>query len=143
MCFPSIHLEGLKQSTRSSRRLKKLHDLLDIDITMDRFEHWPHDLTQVGQGQLGLLGWQPGSSTFSAAGGVRAKHCTILLCSSIVVQSPETSVMVLAISLVCAPVCGEWSLCGINTSQGGIAGLVLHVRAVYVLEHFLPLANRC
>jgi len=47
MCFPSSHLEGLKRTTRSSRRLKRLHDLLDIDITMDRFEHWPHDLTQV------------------------------------------------------------------------------------------------
>eukprot|EP00775_Hariotina_reticulata_P004212 gene4212-4461_t len=38
---------SVKRSTRSSRRLKKLHDLLDIDITMDRFEHWPHDLTQI------------------------------------------------------------------------------------------------
>jgi hypothetical protein len=47
MCFPSNHLAKLKDSTRSSRRLKRLHDLLDIDITMDTYESWPYDLQQV------------------------------------------------------------------------------------------------
>jgi hypothetical protein len=47
MCFPSNHLAKLKASTRSSRRLKRLHDLLDVDITMDTYESWPYDLQQV------------------------------------------------------------------------------------------------
>jgi hypothetical protein len=47
MCFPSNHLAKLKASTRSSRRLKGLHDLLDVDITMDTYESWPYDLQQV------------------------------------------------------------------------------------------------
>lgn len=55
MCFPSSHLERLKATTRSSRRLKKLHDLLDIDITMDTYDHWPYDLQQVCEGGVGLI----------------------------------------------------------------------------------------
>uniref|UniRef100_A0A383W6G1 Patatin n=1 Tax=Tetradesmus obliquus TaxID=3088 RepID=A0A383W6G1_TETOB len=47
MCFPSSHLAKLKASTRSSRRLKRLHDLLDIDITLDTYENWPYDLQQI------------------------------------------------------------------------------------------------
>ncbi|KAF6257104.1 acyl transferase/acyl hydrolase/lysophospholipase [Scenedesmus sp. NREL 46B-D3] len=47
MCFPSSHLTKLKDTTRSSRRLKRLHDLLDIDITLDTYEAWPYDLQQI------------------------------------------------------------------------------------------------
>ncbi|KAF8064606.1 HEBP2 [Scenedesmus sp. PABB004] len=47
MCFPSSHLSALKAGTRGRRRLRRLHDLLDIDITMDSHEAWPYDLQQI------------------------------------------------------------------------------------------------
>jgi hypothetical protein len=50
MCFPSSHLGLIKGATANSKRLKRIHSLVDIDITMDQFEEWPYDLQQVGKG---------------------------------------------------------------------------------------------
>lgn len=47
MCFPSSHLSLIKGATANSKRLKRIHSLVDIDITMDAFEEWPYDLQQV------------------------------------------------------------------------------------------------
>lgn len=47
MCFPSSHLNLIKNSTKGSKRLKAVYDVVDIDITMDSYEDWPYDLTQV------------------------------------------------------------------------------------------------
>lgn len=47
MCFPSSHLGLIKGATANSKRLKRIHSLVDIDITMDAFEDWPYDLQQV------------------------------------------------------------------------------------------------
>lgn len=47
MCFPSSHLSLIKGATANSKRLKRIHSLVDIDITMDTFEDWPYDLQQV------------------------------------------------------------------------------------------------
>lgn len=48
MCFPSSHLSLIKGATANSKTLKRIHSLVDIDITMDAFEEWPYDLQQVG-----------------------------------------------------------------------------------------------
>lgn len=48
MCFPSSHLSLIKGATANSKSLKRIHSLVDIDITMDAFEEWPYDLQQVG-----------------------------------------------------------------------------------------------
>lgn len=47
MCFPSSHLSLIKGATAGSKRLKRIHSLVDIDITLDAFEDWPYDLQQV------------------------------------------------------------------------------------------------
>lgn len=56
MCFPSSHLGLIKGATANSKRLKRIHSLVDIDITMDQFEEWPYDLQQVRVND-GSAGW--------------------------------------------------------------------------------------
>jgi hypothetical protein len=47
MCFPSSHLSLIKGATAGRKTLKRIHSLVDIDITLDAFEDWPYDLQQV------------------------------------------------------------------------------------------------
>jgi hypothetical protein len=47
MCFPGSYLSALKEGAAGRRQLKPLHDLLDIDITLDAFESWPYEFPQI------------------------------------------------------------------------------------------------
>ena len=64
MCFPTWHLEAIRSA---GPKLALADRYLDIDISLDAFEEWPHSWQTVGRrgsvagrGATGGLGGWPG-----------------------------------------------------------------------------------